>query len=98
MRPSGEKLTGNGVKLRSTSSNQGIRMERSGAATHASACRKPAKFLPQAVSPMLRWSIAFFIMALIEGMPGFGGIAGAAAGIAKRLLLSFRRCWCYRWW
>ncbi|MGB1220175.1 MAG: DUF1328 family protein [Alcanivoracaceae bacterium] len=47
---------------------------------------------------MLRWSIAFFIMALIAGVPGFGGIAGAAAGIAKRLFLSFWRCWCYRWW
>lgn len=32
---------------------------------------------------MLRLALIFFIVALIAGVLGFGGIAGAAAGIAK---------------
>ncbi len=32
---------------------------------------------------MLRWSITFFVVALIAAILGFGGIAGAAVGIAK---------------
>ena len=32
---------------------------------------------------MLRWSITLFIIALIAAVLGFGGIAGAAAGIAE---------------
>ncbi len=32
---------------------------------------------------MLRWTITFIIIALIAAVLGFGGIAGAAAGIAK---------------
>jgi len=32
---------------------------------------------------MLRWTITFIIIALIAVVLGFGGIAGAAAGIAK---------------
>ena len=34
---------------------------------------------------MLGWSLMFLIIALIAGVLGFGGIAGAAAGIAKVL-------------
>ncbi len=32
---------------------------------------------------MLRWSITLFVVALIAAILGFGGIAGAAVGIAK---------------
>jgi len=32
---------------------------------------------------MLRWSVGFFIVALIAALLGFSGIAIAAAGIAK---------------
>jgi uncharacterized membrane protein YtjA (UPF0391 family) len=32
---------------------------------------------------MLRWTIVFFIIALIAAFLGFGGIAAGAAGIAK---------------
>jgi uncharacterized membrane protein YtjA (UPF0391 family) len=31
---------------------------------------------------MLRWALAFFIIALIAAIFGFGGVALAAAGIA----------------
>ena len=34
---------------------------------------------------MLGWAIAFFILAIVAAALGFGGIAGAAAGIAKIL-------------
>jgi uncharacterized membrane protein YtjA (UPF0391 family) len=34
---------------------------------------------------MLRWALIFAIVAIIAGALGFGGIAGAAAGIAKLL-------------
>jgi uncharacterized membrane protein YtjA (UPF0391 family) len=34
---------------------------------------------------MLRWALAFFIIALIAAIFGFGGVALAAAGIAKIL-------------
>ena len=32
---------------------------------------------------MLGWAIAFLVVALIAAVLGFGGIAGAAVGIAK---------------
>lgn len=32
---------------------------------------------------MLNWALTFFIIALIAALFGFGGIAGAAAGIGK---------------
>jgi len=32
---------------------------------------------------MLRWAFGFFVVALIAAVLGFGGIAVAAAGIAK---------------
>lgn len=34
---------------------------------------------------MLRWALIFFIVALVAGLFGFGGIAGAATGIAQIL-------------
>lgn len=38
---------------------------------------------------MLRWAIAFFVIAIIAAIFGFGGIAVAAAGIAKILFFIF---------
>jgi uncharacterized membrane protein YtjA (UPF0391 family) len=38
---------------------------------------------------MLRWAISFFIIALIAAVLGFGGIAVAAAGIAKIIFYIF---------
>ena len=38
---------------------------------------------------MLRWAIAFFIIAIVAAIFGFGGIALAAAGIAKILFFIF---------
>jgi len=38
---------------------------------------------------MLRWAIGFFIVALIAAVLGFGGIAIAAAGIAKIIFYIF---------
>lgn len=38
---------------------------------------------------MLGWAIAFLVVALIAGALGFGGIAGAATGIAKILFFVF---------
>lgn len=38
---------------------------------------------------MLRWSIAFLILALIAGMLGFGGVANASVDIAKILFFVF---------
>lgn len=32
---------------------------------------------------MFNWALTFFIIALIAALFGFGGIAGAAAGIGK---------------
>ncbi|WP_386698518.1 DUF1328 domain-containing protein [Lonepinella sp. MS14436] len=38
---------------------------------------------------MLHYSIIFFIIAIIAGVLGFGGIAGSAVGIAKFLFGAF---------
>lgn len=38
---------------------------------------------------MLRWAIGFLIIALIAAVLGFGGIAGAATGIAKIIFVVF---------
>ena len=38
---------------------------------------------------MLNWVLTFFIIALIAGVLGFGGIAGEMVGIAKILFLVF---------
>lgn len=38
---------------------------------------------------MLGWAIAFFILAIIAAAFGFGGIAGASAGIAQILFFVF---------
>jgi uncharacterized membrane protein YtjA (UPF0391 family) len=38
---------------------------------------------------MLRWALAFFIVALVAAFFGFGGIAAASTGIAKFLFFLF---------
>lgn len=38
---------------------------------------------------MLFWALTFFILAIVSAAMGFGGIAGAAAGIAKILFFIF---------
>ncbi len=38
---------------------------------------------------MLTWAFIFFVLALAAGLLGFGGIAFAAAGIAKLLFFLF---------
>ena len=38
---------------------------------------------------MLRWSITFFIIAIVAAIFGFGGIAEGAASIAKVLFFIF---------
>ncbi|EGK72381.1 hypothetical protein METUNv1_01145 [Methyloversatilis universalis FAM5] len=38
---------------------------------------------------MLRWSVIFFVIALVAAVFGFGGIAAGAADIAKILFFVF---------
>lgn len=38
---------------------------------------------------MLKWAAVFFIIALIAAALGFGGVASAAAGVAKVLFFIF---------
>jgi uncharacterized membrane protein YtjA (UPF0391 family) len=38
---------------------------------------------------LLRWAVGFFVIALIAAVLGFGGIAVAAAGIAKIIFFLF---------
>lgn len=38
---------------------------------------------------MLGWALTFFILAIVAAAFGFGGIAGASAGIAKLLFFVF---------
>jgi uncharacterized membrane protein YtjA (UPF0391 family) len=45
--------------------------------------------IPPRRNDMLRWALAFFIIALVAAILGFGGIAVAAAGIAKILFFIF---------
>ncbi|MAI88972.1 DUF1328 domain-containing protein [Ponticaulis sp.] len=38
---------------------------------------------------MLGWALAFFVLAIVAAAFGFGGIAGASAGIAQLLFFVF---------
>jgi uncharacterized membrane protein YtjA (UPF0391 family) len=38
---------------------------------------------------MLRWALAFFVLALVAALFGFGGLAATSAGIAKTLFYVF---------
>ena len=37
---------------------------------------------------MIKWDIAFAVIGLVAGLLGFGGMAGAAMGIAKFLFIA----------
>jgi len=37
----------------------------------------------------LRWALAFFVLALVAALFGFGGLAATSAGIAKTLFYVF---------
>ena len=47
------------------------------------------KFLTKKSTTMLRWTVIFFIVAIIAAVFGFGGIASGAASIAKILFFIF---------
>lgn len=47
------------------------------------------KHLPSLEVTMLRYALAFFVLALVAAFFGFGGIASASAGIAKILFFVF---------
>ncbi|WP_337176107.1 DUF1328 family protein [Paludisphaera sp.] len=38
---------------------------------------------------MLRWAIVFFVLALIAGVMGFGGLEGQLASVARILVFLF---------
>jgi uncharacterized membrane protein YtjA (UPF0391 family) len=38
---------------------------------------------------MLRWAVIFFVVSIVAAFFGFGGIASAAAGVAKVLFFIF---------
>jgi uncharacterized membrane protein YtjA (UPF0391 family) len=38
---------------------------------------------------MVRWALAFFVLALVAALFGFGGLAATSAGIAKLLFYVF---------
>lgn len=38
---------------------------------------------------MLTWAVVFFVVAIVAAFLGFGGIAGAASGIAQILFVGF---------
>lgn len=42
---------------------------------------------------MLHYSLVFLVVAIIAAVLGFGGIAGASAGIAKILFFCFLVIW-----
>ena len=41
----------------------------------------------------MHWSLMFLVLALIAAILGFGGLAGAAVGIAKVLFFVFLVVW-----
>jgi len=40
-------------------------------------------------TPLLKWALGFFVVAIVAAVLGFGGIAGAASGIAQILFIGF---------
>ena len=46
-------------------------------------------YTPQKETIMLGWALTFFVLAIIAAVFGFGGIAGASAGIAQILFFVF---------
>ena len=56
--------------------------------------RVEEKFLRQQPTKiMLHWTLVFLVLALIAAILGFGGLAGAAIGIAKILFFVFLVVW-----
>jgi len=53
--------------------------------TDQSAARSSAGASFQRRTDMLKWTIIFFVVAVVASLLGFSGLAGAAAGIAKVL-------------
>jgi uncharacterized membrane protein YtjA (UPF0391 family) len=51
-----------------------------------------AHYAPEGFT-MLHWSLVFLVLALIAAILGFGGLAGAAIGIAKILFFVFLIVW-----
>src|SRR5690606_28214826 len=56
---------------------------------HATGGREPGGFSNRKDRTMLYWAIVFLVIALIAAALGFGGIAGAASGIAQVLFVVF---------
>jgi uncharacterized membrane protein YtjA (UPF0391 family) len=48
---------------------------------------------PEKETLMLHWSLIFLVLAIIAAIFGFGGIAGAAMGMAKILFFIFLAVW-----
>jgi len=57
--------------------------------TFAAITRKRVRNRQEEVTNMLRWAVIFFIISIVAAIFGFGGIASAAAGIAKVLFYIF---------
>jgi len=55
-------------------------------------CDSGAQLAPGG-NKMLHWSLVFLVFALIAAVLGFGGLAGAAVGIAKILFFVFLIIW-----
>ena len=49
---------------------------------------------PQSRAAMLHYTITFLIISLVAAILGFGGIAGAAAGLAKICFVVFLVLFC----
>ena len=64
-----------------------IRVARSLRALAGDACIDSAP--PEKGNRMLHYALVFLVIALIAGVLGFGGLAGASIGIAKVLFLVF---------
>jgi len=56
---------------------------------HIDCGRKLASIKPRRENQMLYWALTFFVVALIAAILGFGGVAIAAASIAKILFFVF---------
>jgi len=52
-------------------------------------CNFAPRSIKREVIQMLRWAVIFLVVAIIAGVFGFGGIAGAATDIARILFFIF---------
>jgi uncharacterized membrane protein YtjA (UPF0391 family) len=58
---------------------------KSSTGTDCLAATFPAHSVPWEATTMLQYALLFLIIAIVAGILGFGGIAGAASGIAQVL-------------